>query len=316
MTIIRKDIQQVTAFAPATAANIGVGFDILGMALNNAGDEVTAKLRQQSGVIIDYIAADFKLSMEANKNIASIAAQALLQDKQIKQGFTLSIKKGIPLGSGMGGSAASAVAALVAVNAFLQTPLTPTQLLPYAVQAEGVVNGVKHADNVAPALLGGLVLCGAGGRIQSLPAPPLTCVVFHVDIVVHTHAARQLMPNKISLSQATQISAKLASWIHALYQQDSALFAELLQSNVLEQGRISLWPHYAALKQTAMASGALAVCVSGSGPCLLAWVPPHHNAQSVKQAMEKACQQRGWTCRGWIKKQPAKGARVIQQKPR
>ena len=302
----------VSAFAPATVANLGVGFDVLGMAIAGPGDEVTARCCEHPGVHIESIVADFPLSTDANENIAGIAVQALLKDHNLTHGVALTLRKGIPLGSGLGGSAASAVAALVAVNALLPHPLTPIQLLPYAVYAEGVINGAAHADNVAPALLGGLVLCGDGHRIHRLPSPPLSCLALHVDIVVKTQQARQLLPKQVTLSEATTMTAKLGAWVHALHEGDQATFAELLQDNAIEQSRLPLWPHYQPIKQAVQQAGAKAMCVSGSGPCLLAWVD-ETDRTAVQHVMVDVCEQHGWSHQLWLNRQPAPGAYIVNK---
>ena len=189
----------VTAFAPASVGNVGVGFDMLGLALEGAGDRVVATRASQPGVVIDEVRGlDGEihpyLSTDPATNTASIAAQALLDDHGGSLGVGLKVLKGVPLQSGMGSSAASAVAAVVAVNALLDEPLETEALLPYAIEGEKYASGGLHADNVAPSLLGGLILCPQVllPGVVRLPVPSgVSAVLLHPDLQVNTAHARR-----------------------------------------------------------------------------------------------------------------------------
>jgi homoserine kinase len=294
------------ARAPATISNLAVGFDLLGMAIDGPFDEVTLTVRNDTHLNISRIDGGVDLPLDPSKNTATIALSSFLASLNMSQGFSVIIKKGIPLGSGLGGSAASAVAALVACNAMLRVPCALEALLPHAAKAEAITAGAAHTDNAAPALLGGLVLCHEAAVVP-LPAPPLTCIVAHIDIAVSTKQARALLPQVVGLTAHTQSASDLAACIHALHTRDAALFSEALKDNLVEPARLSLWPHYNLLKKEALNAGASAVCMSGSGPTVLAWVDDAVQS-SVVDAMLSAAKAGGWTMHYWISKQPAKGA--------
>ncbi|MEE9452667.1 MAG: homoserine kinase, partial [Gammaproteobacteria bacterium] len=209
MIAIKDNIRSVTAFAPASCGNIAVGFDVLGFALATPGDEVTLTRRDDQQLSISHIDSATPLPEAVDKNTATVAIQALLRDLELTLGFDVQIKKGIASGSGMGSSAASAVAAVVACNGFLQSPLSPQQLIQYALQGEAIASGSIHADNVAPSLLGGLVLTYSLDPIAwlQLPASNFYWTVVHPDLEIQTKAARGILPPSISLQQHSQQSA-------------------------------------------------------------------------------------------------------------
>ena len=193
--MIHSHIQSVTAFAPATSANVAVGFDILGFALDHIGDTVKLSRRADKKIVINSIQANENLPFEIDKNTASWVLEKFCQDLKLDFGFSIDIKKGIPLCSGMGGSAASAVAALVAANQFLTDPLSLDELANYALKGEELASGQAHADNIVPCLWGGVTLIHLTTPFQviSLPTPPLYCVLVHPHLHVATKTARKIL---------------------------------------------------------------------------------------------------------------------------
>lgn len=304
-------IRQVTVSAPATCSNLAVGFDCLGFALSEPADEVCLERRDTPGLLIRHIDAPFTLPDDISQNTASIALSAFWKDHgDPAVGFDMDIKKGIPLASGLGGSAASAVAALVAGNAFLETPLDRSELLPYAITAEASSSGCGHADNAAPCLFGGMVLCVPDQPVITLPDLPLSAVVYHPDLLVPTREARACLPKSVTLSQSIQSAGCLAHFIHACYDFNADHWPLFSTDHVIEPARSHLWPHYSSMKQAALSAGAISVCVSGSGPTLLAWVLSDGPVAAVRQAFEESAVTGGYTGQSWISDQSGAKATI------
>src|SRR5437870_11058939 len=263
----------VTAFAPATVSNVACGFDVLGFALNEPGDEVTARLTA-GGVQIDDISGDQgRLPREAAKNTAGVAVLALLAKLEESRGIALSIRKGLPLSSGLGGSAASAVAAVVAVDRLLDARSSVETLIACALEGERIGAGSAHADNIAPAICGGFVLVRRASPpdIISLPVPAgLTAVVVHPDLEIETARARALLGDTVRLADAIRQWANLGALVHGLHRADFALIARALEDTIAEPRRASLIPGLIAIKRAAAEAGALGCSLSGSGPSLFA----------------------------------------------
>jgi len=281
----------VTAFAPATVSNVACGFDVLGFALETPGDEVTARFAP-SGVTIDLISGDGgRLPMEAARNTAGVAAQALLTALGERRGIILSIKKGLPLASGLGGSAASAAAAVVAVDGLLEAHASLETLIGCAIEGEGLGARTAHPDNIAPSLCGGFVLvrCPDPIDIVRLPVPPgLTAVVVHPDIEIETAKARALLGTSVPLADAIKQWANLGALVDGLHRADFALISRALEDSIAEPRRAPLVPGLAAIKQAAVAAGALGCSLSGSGPSVFALCKGADVAKAVAEAMTAA----------------------------
>jgi homoserine kinase len=282
-------LTQATAFAPATSANVAVGFDVLGFAVAELGDEVTLVKSAHPGIHIVSISSQDAIPYDASKNTAAVALQAMLDYLQLKQGFELSIVKKIPLSSGLGGSAASSVAALVALNHLLQTPLPTAQLVEFALLGEEAACGSKHGDNVIPSLYGGLTLIQSllPLRIIALPVLPLHVVLIHPHLYLDTRAARAALHKTIPLSLLTKQSANLASFISALYEANYEQLSSSCQDEVIEPMRASLLPNFYAVKAAAYQAGALACSISGSGPTLFALAKSSQQAFLIAKQMSE-----------------------------
>src|SRR5580704_16840122 len=282
---------EVTAFAPATVSNVACGFDVLGFALASPGDEVTARF-EPAGVSIDGIAGDDgRLPRDAARNTAGVAARALLSAVGERRGVALTIRKGLPLASGLGGSAASAAAAVVAVDALFELHAPIGTLVASALEGERLGAGSTHADNIAPALCGGFVLvrCPSPPDIIRLPVPAgLTAVVVHPDLEIETAKARALLGDTVPLADAIRQWANLGALIDGLHRGDFALISRALEDTIAEPRRASLVPGLAAIKQAAIDAGALGCSLSGSGPSLFALCRGTDIARSVADAMTRA----------------------------
>jgi homoserine kinase len=284
-------MDRVTAFAPATVSNVASGFDVLGFALHEPGDEVTVRWAD-SGVTIDDVVNDRgRLPRDAAKNTAGIAAAALLHAIGERRGVGLTIRKGLPLSSGLGGSAASAVAAVVAIDALAGTHLPAEVLLSCAFQGERDGAGSAHADNIAPSLMGGFVLVRRPDPpdIIRLPVPDgLTAVVVHPDLEIETAKARQLLGTTVPLGDAIRQWANVGALVDALHRGDFAQLGRSLEDAIAEPRRAVLLPGLPAVKRAAADAGALGCSFSGSGPSLFALCDGLEAAARVADAMTTA----------------------------
>ncbi len=304
----------VTAFAPATVANVAIGFDILGHTVEAVGDRVRIKRIEAPEVRIRSItgvAGD--LPVEPERNTAGRAVQAMHQALKLPYGFELSIDKGIPLSSGMGGSAASAVATVVAANALLAEPLTRLQLLQYAIQGEIIASGAVHVDNIAPSLFGGLVLTVGidHPRVKQIPVPKsVRCVLIHPHMQLATREARAILKANVTRSDFVWQTANLAGFISGCYSNDLDMIRESFDDVVIEPQRQSLIPGFADVKQAAMSAGALGCSISGAGPTVFAWAETHRTAV-VQAGMVAAFKAHGLASDAWISVIENDGARIV-----
>jgi homoserine kinase len=303
-----------TAFAPASVGNVGVGFDILGHSVAALGDRVRAIRRVEPGVGIRSITGVIdNLPLEAEKNTAGMSVLALCRELGLTHGFDLEIVKGIPLGSGLGGSAASAVAGVVAAAALVDEPLQKTELLKFAMQGEAVASGSVHVDNIAPSLYGGLVLTVGIDNpfVKQVPVPEsIRCVLVHPHMVLPTREARAILSKTVPLADVIWQQANLAGFLAGCFSNDIALIRESLLDVVIEPQRQVLIPGFAAVKQAALAAGALGGSISGAGPTVFAWVD-EADAERVKTSMVQAFAQHGLDSDAWVSAIDRVGARVV-----
>jgi len=278
------------AFAPATVANLGVGFDMLGLALSEPGDIVQAEPREEPGAVIRMIDGDGgQLSRDPQKNTACIAANALLKQIDAEHGATLTLVKGLPLASGLGSSAASAVAAALAVNALFGEPLTRAELLAASLEGEAAVSGY-HADNVAPCLFGGITLVTglSADQIYQLPVPEnLHLALVTPDVAVPTAEARAVLPATVPLGAMVRQTMGVALLVDALYRGDlEALGAAMERDAVIEPARAHLMPYLNEVRAAARQAGAYGMFISGAGPTLCAVCDSSALANAVAAAMK------------------------------
>ena len=291
------------AFAPASIGNVAVGFDVLGCSVPVLGDTVIARrisARQVRIVGISGVTAE--LPLDAAHNTAGIAVSALMDALRPSHGFELTIRKGIPLGSGLGGSAASAVAAVVAANALLAEPADQLQLLKFATKGESVTSGSVHMDNVAPSLYGGLILTvGIDDPIVTrIPVPEIVrCVLVHPHLELTTRAARQILEPSVSLSDVIWQQANLAGFLAGCFSGDLRLIGGSLEDVLIEPQRKRLIPGFDKAKQAAMAEGVLGCSIAGAGPTIFAWCEAPR-AEAVCRAISRAFAAEGLASDQWI----------------
>jgi homoserine kinase len=287
-------LQAASATAFASVGNVGVGFDILGHCITGSSDR--ADVRRIDAPVVRMASIDGcvdVLPMDAAKNTAGMALMALRKALGLQHGFEIALHKGIALGSGMGGSAASCVAALVAANALLERPLSRESLYGFAVEGEAVASGGRHGDNVGPMLLGGLVLA-TRERLVRLPVPPSWhCALVHPHAVLETRRARAALAGDYALGEFVAQSANLALVLAGCFRGDADLVREGLKDVLVEPRRASLIPNFARVKQAALDHNALGASISGAGPSVFGWFEHRADAEAAAEAMRSAFAEAG-----------------------
>ncbi len=300
------------AYAPASVGNIGVGFDLLGHSIQGPRDVAAVRRIEAPVVRIDAIGGDVpgagEIPLDPGRNTAGRALHALREALALPYGFALRLEKGIPLGSGLGGSAASCVAALVAANALLDAPLPREALYRFALDGESVSSGSRHGDNVAPMLLGGVVLATAT-RMLALPVPDgLHAVVVHPDQVLETRRSRAVLADPYSLHDVVEHGANLAQFVAGLLRGDLDLVRAGLHDVLVEPRRAPLIPGFPAVKAAALEHGALGASISGGGPSAFAWFASRALAEAAAPAMRAGFVDAGFEARTYVS--PVAGPRA------
>ena len=277
------------AFAPASVGNVAVGFDLLGHSIAGPGDVATIHRVPERGVRVTAIrGSTHPLPLDAERNTAGAALLALSRAERLDFGFEIELDKGIPFGSGMGGSAASAVAALVAANALLDRPLAREALYPFALAGEAVASGSAHGDNVGPMLVGGLALA-THERVVRLSVPAgLHCLLVHPHCVLETKRAREVLREGFAIADVVRQTEHLATVLLACQLGDAELLRGQLEDVLVEPRREPLVPGFAAAKRAALAAGALGSSLSGAGPSLFAWYTSRGNAEAAEPLVRAA----------------------------
>ncbi|UNU12915.1 homoserine kinase [Xanthomonas translucens] len=304
--------REARAFAPASVANVAVGFDLLGYAVEGVGDTVTVRRIDAPQVRIAAIrGTTVALPLEAARNTAGAALIALREALALPFGFELEIDKGIPLSSGMGGSAASCVAALVAANALLDAPLSRQQLYLYSLEGEAVASGSRHGDNLGPMLLGGLVLSTLQ-RMVPLPVPAAWhSLLVHPDAVLETRRAREALAGDYRLGEFVAQSSNLALVLAGCHAGDEALVRAGLRDVLIEPRRASLIAGFDAAKHAALDAGAMGASISGAGPSIFAWFPTRAAAEAAAPTVQAAFAAAGFASQHWVSSLNCQGARLL-----
>ena len=277
----------IKIFCPATIANLSCGFDVLGLCLETAGDEMIIHKSDIKGVrITKIVGAD--LPLETEKNVAGVAALAMLENLETAFGFDIEIYKNIKAGSGIGSSAASSAGAVFGINELLGRPFTRKQLVLFAMQGEKLASGNAHADNVDPALLGGFTLVRSSDPLDiiKIESPSeLYATVVHPQIELKTSDARSVLKQNISLKSAIIQWGNVGGLIAGLYTKDYDLIGRSLHDEIVEPLRSVLIPGFDLIKQTALENGALGSGISGSGPSIFALSKGKKTAEKIAKAM-------------------------------
>ena len=281
--------REAKAFSPGSVGNIGVGFDIIGHGIAGIGDVATVRRIEEPTVRIVAIRGTVTdLPLDAERNTAGMALLALRETLALPFGFELELDKGIPLGSGLGGSAASCVAALVAANALLDAPLAAEALYPHALAGEAVASGGKHGDNVGPMLLGGLVLATAE-RLTRINVPAdWHAAVVHPHAVLETKHARAALAGHYALGEFVAQSAQLTQVLLGCERGDASLVRAGLDDLLVEPRRAPLIAGFAGVKRAALDAGAMGASISGAGPSVFAWCESRVQAERAAAGMATA----------------------------
>jgi homoserine kinase len=304
--------RSVTAFSPASVGNACVGFDVLGHSVEGPGDRVIARRIDEPVVRIKAIRGlDLDLPLDAERNTAGQALIALRKALDLPFGFEIEIEKGIPLGSGMGGSAASCVAALVAANALLDEPLSREALYSFALDGEAVASGSRHGDNVGPMLVGGLALTTVE-RVVRIDVPDeWHCVLVHPDQVLETRRAREALKGAYALKEFVAQSANLSQVLVGCMKGDENLVRAGFADVLVEPRRAPLIPGFDAVKQAALDADAFGASISGAGPSVFAWFATKAQAQAAVAPMQAAFAAAGFASESYVSKVNGPRAEVL-----
>ncbi len=308
-------MKKIRAFAPATVANVCCGFDVLGFAVDFPGDEVVLTLNDSGEVTMSKIEGDGgRLPIDASKNTAAVAVQSFLHGIGKVQGVAIELYKNLPLGSGMGSSAASGVASLVAINHLMGNPLTREQLVVHAMEAERIACGSAHADNVAPCLMGGFVLVRDYHPLDVIKIPAtknLYATLVHPHIELKTSDSRRVLKTVVNLKDAIAQTGNIAGLMIGLSTEDYSLISRSLKDTIAEPIRSAFIPGFDSVKNSAQKAGALGCGISGSGPTMFALSIDQNTASRAGEAMQLEFLKSNLKSEVYVSKVNQEGARII-----
>ena len=306
--------RQIRVFAPGSIGNVGPGLDVLGLAVSGAGDTVEAERLDHPGIVLaDPGHPDLPSAPE--RHASAIAALAVLRraGRAEEVGLRLRVIKGLPLSGGQGGSAASAVAGAVAANRLLDDPLSADEVLLAALESESALAG-RHADNLAPSLLGGMVLIRSLEPLDLIRVPVpagLRIVLIHPAQVLDTRDGRAVLPDRVPREVALHQAAQVAAMVAAAYAGDLALLGRAVDDRIAEPARAPLLPGFVRAKAAALEAGALGCSISGSGPTAFAFASDDGRAARIVQAMCAAYAEAGLSCSARVERPDLEGARLL-----
>ena len=307
-------MSEVKVYGPATVSNVGPGFDLMGFALEAPGDEMLVRTNDK-GELVLLNETDCPLPLDPEKNVAAVAARSLLDELGSKQGFDLVFRKKINPGSGVGSSAASCVCAVVGINHLLGSPFETAALIPYAMDGETTASGAVHADNIAPALLGGFTLIRGYDPldIKHIPYPEdLWCAVVHPDREIKTLESRKLIPQQVPLKTALEQCGNLAGLVAGLATADYGLITRSVTDVFAEPYRVQQLPSFRDLRQSALEAGSLGTGLSGSGPSVFSLCRGGDMASSVGQVMQEHFSNHGIESALYVSRISQAGCRILE----
>lgn len=305
---------KVTIHAPGTVANLVCGFDILGLALEEPADIMELSLLNEPSVII-HNRDDYNLPTDPEKNVAGVVLLAMMERLGGNTGFELTIEKKIKPGSGIGSSAASAAGAAVAANRLLGNKFTTDEVIQFAMVGEKLASGVKHADNIAPCVLGGVTLIRSIHPLDivSIAAPPLYVSVVHPQIEVKTSDARQILRQQVLLKDAIRQWGNIAGLVAGFLKNDYALIGRSLEDVIIEPVRSILIPGFDELKRQCIAAGALGGGISGSGPSVFMLCKTPDKAAAVSEVMKQVYERLGIAAHVYVTRISPAGVKIIAE---
>ena len=306
-------MKKIKIFSPATVSNVACGFDILGFPIESLGDEMTISKSDNMGVRI-IKTEGYSIPLDSKKNVATVSAEKLIQDLKPNCGFDIEIKKNIIPGSGIGSSGSNAAGSVFGINKLLGDPLTLKELVKYAMSGEVASSLTEHPDNVAPALLGGLVMVKSidEENIISLPVPKdLFCFVINPKIEVKTSYSREILPSRVELNSMTKQVANFGALVHALHTSNYDLLRSSLVDNVIEKHRKKLIPFFDEVKKKCLEIGALGCSISGSGPSIFAITKGEENAEKINTEVIKIYKETNIDFSTYVSKISSEGIKII-----
>jgi len=309
-------MKEIKVFAPATVANVVCGFDVLGFAVNEPGDEVVMKLSDEPGVrLLKITGDDGKLPLNAAKNTVSASVQHYLNYLNRPDiGVEIELHKKMPIGSGLGSSSASTVAGLFAINQLMGNLLSAKELVPFAMKGEELACGYGHADNVAPALMGGFVLVRSYDPLDliALPTPSnLFTAIVYPEVDVPTKDARQMIRAKVLLKDAVTQWGNVAGLVAGLYLNDIDLIGRSMKDVLVEPVRSILIPDFYLLRQLAMDNGAVGFGISGSGPSVFAITKDEETARKITALQQQHLAKLNINSKAFVSSVNAEGPKII-----
>ncbi len=308
--------RSLTVQAPSSIGNVGVGFDVLGCALEHVGDEITVTKREDQQIIIQSIDCTTTLPKEISQNAVTVPILHFLKHIDHQEGFDIEIKKIVPPGSGLGSSAASSVAGVFAVNELLGAPLSKKELLPFAQEGERIACDSPILDNITPAMLGGITLIHKEGEIDIIQLPYLEDLyvsIIYPPIEVKTSEAREILTDTIPLKVAIQQLGSIATFISGLYENNYALIKKGLVDHMVEPMRASLIPGFKDIQQAALTNGALGCSISGSGPSIFAMSEGQERGYKVLEEMQRAARKHYPIVHAFVSRVNKDGVKIIDQ---
>ncbi|HBX67707.1 MAG: homoserine kinase [Balneola sp.] len=310
-------MESIKVFAPATVANVACGFDVMGFALRDIGDELIIRKTKEPGLVISAIHGSETLSKNPKENVLTVAAQALIEhlDSKPDFGFEFELTKKVKPGSGLGSSASSSAAAVFGLNELLGNPFESKELVPFAMEGERIASGIPHADNVAPSLLGGFILIRSYEPLDvvTLDYPGnLYATVVHPQIEIKTADAKKMLRKQIELKDAITQWGNIGGLVSGLAKADYELIGRSLQDVIAEPIRGMLIPSFQKAKESALRTGALGCSISGSGPSIFALCRGEENAQKVAQSYEELYKSIGLESFVHVSGINTKGAEVLR----
>ncbi len=305
----------VRVFSPATVSNVGPGFDVLGFAIDQPGDELIVR-KNKTGKFKIVNETDINLPLEPEKNVASVAVKAMLRELGSEQGFDIIFTRKIYPGSGIGSSAASSVGAVFGVNELLGTPFQRKDMVKFAMEGEVIACGSAHADNTAPAMMGGFILVQSYSPLTICPIPSpanMFCTVIHPEIEVKTSDARKILKKTVSLRAAITQWGNLAGLVAGLMQNDFQLISSSLKDVIVEPVRSILIPKFNDVQKAAMEAGALGCSISGSGPSIFALSNKKEIAENIAVIMQSTFQSINIGSKVFVSQVNPVGVKVIER---
>lgn len=305
-------MDEVRVITPATVANVVCGFDCLGFAISEPFDEMTVRRVDASGIRI-INRDDFGLPTEPTRNVAGVAAAAVLEKANVDFGLEIEITKHIMPGSGIGSSSASAAGAAVAVNRLLDDRFSKLELVDLAMEGEKLASGARHADNVAPCIFGGFTLVRSTEPLDlvALDFPPLWATVIHPQIEIKTSEARAILPTEVPLRTAVKQWGNVGALVSGLAKGDYDLIARSLEDLIVEPARKSLIPHFDGVKSACLEAGALGGGISGSGPSIFMLSESANTAERVAKAMNSVYSQTDIEFNTYVSEISREGVRIV-----